>query len=154
MGVRELLQRWGERPSVTPRDTCDTGRVTEKSLANQGCDIRDTCDTANGSDTQRSAANAGPEWEPADVAEAAEERAAIVEESTGATAEDVARTAKRFYDHVFGPARGTGCCRAAFGVYCDEGARLKREYEAAVAACDATLPERAAARARVKQGDR
>ncbi|MCG5537387.1 hypothetical protein [Halorhodospira sp. 9622] len=87
------------------------------------------------------------------MAEAAEERAAIVAESTGASAEDVARSSKRFYAHVFGPGQETGCCRAAFDRYCDEGARLKREYEAAVAACDASLPELTAARARVNQGE-
>ncbi len=80
-------------------------------------------------------------WAAAEAEEAAEERAAIVEEATGVSAEAVARASKRFYEHIFGPGQKTGCCRAAFDRYCDEGARLKREYDAAVAACDASFPE-------------
>lgn len=80
-------------------------------------------------------------WSLADVAEAAEERAAIVAESTGEGAEAVARTARRFYAHAFGVERNAGCAGEPFGHCCDDGARLRGECEAAVASYDAPTPE-------------
>ncbi|MBK1726805.1 hypothetical protein [Halorhodospira neutriphila] len=90
-------------------------------------------------------------WTAAEAEEAAEERAAIVEEATGASAEEVARKAQAFYRHLFGVARETGCYNGTYGRYCEEGARLKRAYEDAAAACDVSFPEWTAALAKVRE---
>jgi hypothetical protein len=72
-------------------------------------------------------------WTPDEIGEAAEERQAIIEESTGQEAEVIARAARAFYAHIFDVAQRSGCCRAPLGSYCETGARLKAEYEAAAA---------------------
>jgi hypothetical protein len=69
-------------------------------------------------------------WTADELDEAAEERQAIIEESTGREAETIARAARAFYAHIFGEAQRTGCCRAPLGSYCETGARLRAEYEA------------------------
>lgn len=34
----------------------------------------------------------------------------------------------RFVGHLMGAGRDTGCCAAPVGRYCDDGARLRRDY--------------------------
>ncbi|MCG5549173.1 hypothetical protein [Halorhodospira halochloris] len=87
-------------------------------------------------------------WTAAQIEEAVTERVAIVEEATGAGALEVERTARAFYNHLFG---GAGCCKARSDFYCQEGARLKAAYEAAAAACDATMAERVQAKAQLSR---
>lgn len=68
--------------------------------------------------------------------EAAEERAAIVEYEAGlsrAQADYVATLAQDFYNHLFGPAKATGCCYAPRGRYCPVGLKLRGAYHEACA---------------------
>ena len=63
--------------------------------------------------------------------EAAAERAAILEHDAGlkrSEAERVAKLARSFYDHLFGPAVATHCCHAPRNRYCNEGKRLRDTY--------------------------
>lgn len=82
-------------------------------------------------DTATNEPTAAP-WTADEIDEAAEERRAIIEESTGQDAEAIARGARAFYAHICGEAQRTGCCRAPLGSYCATGAQLRVEYEAAV----------------------
>jgi hypothetical protein len=59
--------------------------------------------------------------------EAAEKRAAILEHDGGldrTEVESVATLAERFYSHIMGTGKATGCCHAQVGRYCPEGERL------------------------------
>ena len=63
--------------------------------------------------------------------EAAEERAAILEHDAKmkrTKAEEVAKLAEAFYNHLFGPGQATGCCYGRTGRYCAEGKRLRDAY--------------------------
>lgn len=74
-----------------------------------------------------------PAYESA--AQAAEERAAILEYDAGLPrpeAEAVAALAHAFYNHLFGVAKATGCCYARAERYCPEGRRLREAYYSAV----------------------
>ena len=103
MGLRDFLQR---RTTVTRRDTRETGDVTQQPVTNQCVATCDTCDTAKPHGTNRDAANGDPERNPADAAEATEERTATVTATGDASAEDVARASKRGCARVFGPGAG------------------------------------------------
>ena len=79
-------------------------------------------------------APAGDEpWTPAEVEEAAEERAAIMEEAgeRPADAQAVANLARDYYAHLFQQA---GCCHPRAGNLCPKGKALRDAYHAA---CDA-----------------
>lgn len=103
MGLRDFLQR---RTTVTRRDTRATGDVTQQPFTNQYVATYAACDTAKRHSTNRDAANDAPEWNPADVAEATEERTAAVAATRDASAEDVARASKQVRARVFGPGAG------------------------------------------------
>lgn len=65
------------------------------------------------------------------VAEAVAERRAILEHEARLSAERadaITQLARSFYNHCFGPATQTGCCKPRSGSYCDEGLRLRDAY--------------------------
>lgn len=113
MGLRDFLQR---RITVTRRDTRETGDVTQQPSTNQYVATCDTCDMAKRHGTNRDAGNDAPEWNPADVAEATEERTATVAATRDASAEDVARASKRGCARVFGPGAGNRLPRGSLRV--------------------------------------
>ena len=72
------------------------------------------------------------------AAEAAEERAAILEYDGGLDrqeAEQIAHgAAQDYYNHLMGVGKATGCCYAPRGRLCPEGQRLRDIYVQAVEA--------------------
>ena len=65
------------------------------------------------------------------VIEAIEERRAILEHEARLSeerADAITQLARSFYNHCFGPAMQTGCCKPRSGSYCVEGARLRDAY--------------------------
>lgn len=70
------------------------------------------------------------------VREAVEQRTAVLEHEAELKPDQVkavARLARDFYRHLFGPGVATGCCHGRTGRYCAEGKRLRDIYYEAAA---------------------